>query len=288
MVTLGQVFRKHLGFARRYPLAFGLVQLISLIVVCNAWWLHRLAHAFGYIFAVWLGAFVTDVVVALNPKPAIGFPIKRPAIREVVTICVCILPGMLFLFVRYEGGWETINPYVRIAFIPLLLFAFPIVLAAIYLFRYKYKLRELGVNLRYWYLPIFIHVIMGGVTLWLAYDKSHWAEEFNRNGIGELYTGLVVAALSEEFLRMLLQTRLGAALRNVGLGFVLASIIWAFMHLPNFAQNYKTEGWGYAVLGVIDIIPIGLLWGYVTHRTKSLIPSIFIHGLNLWGLQNFY
>jgi membrane protease YdiL (CAAX protease family) len=33
-------------------------------------------------------------------------------------------------------------------------------------------------------------------------------------------------------------------------------------------------------------MPLGFLWGYITHRTKSLFPSIVIHALNLWGLQN--
>jgi membrane protease YdiL (CAAX protease family) len=35
------------------------------------------------------------------------------------------------------------------------------------------------------------------------------------------------------------------------------------------------------------MMPIGFLWGYLTHRTKSLLPAVLVHGLNFWGLQNF-
>jgi hypothetical protein len=37
----------------------------------------------------------------------------------------------------------------------------------------------------------------------------------------------------------------------------------------------------------VRIIPIGLMCGYLTHRTKSIIPSVLVHGSNFWGLQNF-
>jgi membrane protease YdiL (CAAX protease family) len=40
-------------------------------------------------------------------------------------------------------------------------------------------------------------------------------------------------------------------------------------------------------LSSIRIIPIGLVWGYLTHRTKSFVPATLVHGANFWGLQNF-
>jgi len=33
---------------------------------------------------------------------------------------------------------------------------------------------------------------------------------------------------------------------------------------------------------------MGLLWGYMTHRTKSLLPAVLVHGFNLWGLHNSF
>ena len=35
-----------------------------------------------------------------------------------------------------------------------------------------------------------------------------------------------------------------------------------------------------------DIVPLGLLWGYLTHRTGSFLPSVVLHATNIWGLQN--
>jgi membrane protease YdiL (CAAX protease family) len=28
------------------------------------------------------------------------------------------------------------------------------------------------------------------------------------------------------------------------------------------------------------------MWSYMILRTKSIMPSILVHGSNLWGLQN--
>jgi membrane protease YdiL (CAAX protease family) len=40
------------------------------------------------------------------------------------------------------------------------------------------------------------------------------------------------------------------------------------------------------VMGVLNIVPLGLLWGYLTHRTRSMVSSILLHATNVWGLQN--
>lgn len=37
----------------------------------------------------------------------------------------------------------------------------------------------------------------------------------------------------------------------------------------------------------VSILPLGLMWGYITYRTKSLIRTTLVHGFNVWGLQNF-
>ncbi|MBA3828825.1 MAG: hypothetical protein H0X33_07800 [Taibaiella sp.] len=39
---------------------------------------------------------------------------------------------------------------------------------------------------------------------------------------------------------MLLQTRLGAYLNNNATAIIINPIIWALMHVPNFAQDYRT------------------------------------------------
>ena len=65
-----------------------------------------------------------------------------------------------------------------------------------------------------------------------------------------------------------------------------ATILWAGMHIPVLhAQSPKTPLMLVAISS-LHIVPIGLLWGYITLRTKSILPATLVHGLNLWGLQN--
>jgi membrane protease YdiL (CAAX protease family) len=195
--------------------------------------------------------------------------------------------GAIFLIVRFSRHWATIHGIARLSLFALIPFVFPIVLALIFLFAYCYKPSELGVNARYWYLPFFINLLVGGITLTVAPQLSHWKSFFREVGFfNGLYTGLITAGLSEEFTRMLLQTRLGHAFHNKGLGLVAGTFIWASMHIPvDWSQNPKAS-FMQVVIGSSHLMPIGILWGYMTHRSKSLLPAVLTHGLNLWGLQN--
>ena len=84
---------------------------------------------------------------------------------------------------------------------------------------------------------------------------------------------------------MALQTRVGAYLRNPAVGWFFATLVWAFLHSPKW---YADGGDLYeALMGAVRIVPLGLMWGYITYRTKSLLPATLVHGLNVWGLQNF-
>ena len=99
-----------------------------------------------------------------------------------------------------------------------------------------------------------------------------------------LLATFVGAALPEETFRFLLQTRLGRAI-NPAAGWLIASYAWAFFHLPMW---YAESGDVLASsLGCVRIVPLGLMWGYVTHRTGNLWTAWLLHGANLWGLQNF-
>lgn len=277
----------HARIVRTYPAAMLLVCATFGLVLYYGWIDHRMAHAVGYLFAVWLGAFVTDLVVILRPRVAIGFPVKKPVWKELTAILVCTSLGLVFLGIRFSSLWTSLHGTPRVAAGSLVVFAYPIALALVYLLGFRYRPSQLGVNLHYWYLPLFIHLIVGGITLIAAPEKSHWHAAFAEFGaLNLLFTSIVCAALSEEFLRMLLQTRLGEALRNKGLGFVLATFIWAAMHLPVTAQGSWSDFRHLLFGGMWTITPIGFLWGYMTHRTKSLLPAVLVHGLNLWGLQN--
>ena len=72
-VTLA--LRQHLRIVRSYPVAMLVVLATFLLVLHFGRVEHRMTHWIGYLTAVWLGAFATDLTVNLNPLPLIGFPI---------------------------------------------------------------------------------------------------------------------------------------------------------------------------------------------------------------------
>jgi membrane protease YdiL (CAAX protease family) len=95
---------------------------------------------------------------------------------------------------------------------------------------------------------------------------------------------LLTAAVPEEFFRFAWQTRVGALRRNRAAGWFIASVAWAILHAPRFwDEGHSAIG---TLMGVVDIVPLGLLWGYLMHRTRSLLPSTLLHATNIWGLQN--
>ena len=290
-VTLALV--RHGKILRRYPLA-GLIVAVTCVRVLDVGVrLHQVPHAIGYLAAVWLGAFLTDVVTAEPSITAEGFPIHRPAGREAAVIVGFSALGFCSLAIRFHGPWAGVGglpPVERPAFVVLMLFfMFPIGLALLYLFGYRYKLRELGATLQGWYLGPVVLGIVGATALAVAPGGVLWRRLLHSWGLWWLlWIGLVDSALSEEFTRMLLQTRLAAVLKNTGMGFVTATFLWACLHMPEFHAGGLHNTWFGAFLGTVPIMPIGFLWGYLTHRTKSLLPAVLVHGFNFWGLQNFH
>ena len=284
LITL--TLRQHGSLIRRFPLAVILLAIISGTMLWHASGLHEWLQGMGYLLAVWLSAFVVDLVVNARPRPATGFPIKRPVRKELLIIFMCEILATVYLVIHFSSAGEAMSRNTRMLLLPLMVFVFPIVLALIYLFRYKYTIRELGINFRYWWLALIVSAVVGGITIGVAPEKIHWVSAYKEFGIGGwILSGFIGAALSEEFVRMLFQTRLGAAFGDMGLGLILASAIWGCMHIPANSQDSHDVTAG--LLGAVDYIPIGVLWGYMTHRTRSIIPAVLVHGLNAWGLQNF-
>ena len=118
-------------------------------------------------------------------------------------------------------------------------------------------------------------------------DSLTWDAVVAEGGgvLGAIFSGFIIAGLSEEFFRVIGQTRIGALIRNFGMGWFITTVIWALMHAPKwYGEGHDiTE----ALLSSVRIIPIGLMWGYLTHRTKSILPAVLVHATNVWGLQNF-
>lgn len=95
---------------------------------------------------------------------------------------------------------------------------------------------------------------------------------------------MISAALPEEFLRFAWQTRVSALFANRTTGWLVATMIWAMLHAPKiWSESHSLIG---TSMGVVSIVPLGLLWGYLTHRMRSFLPSMLVHATDVWGLQN--
>jgi membrane protease YdiL (CAAX protease family) len=158
----------------------------------------------------------------------------------------------------------------------------------VYLLLKKYKILELGLRTR----PLVY--LLTGLIIWgltglfaFVFNRSGilWESAYEEIGaIGLIMQGIIGAALVEEFSRFVIQSRFEKIYKTLGVNILFATIIWAFMHFP--VSYYNSKNASGTIIYCIQIIPIGFVWGYLTKRTKSILPSVFVHGLNLWGFQN--
>jgi uncharacterized protein len=95
------------------------------------------------------------------------------------------------------------------------------------------------------------------------------------------------AGLCEEFLyRAVLQTRLTAWLRSPWIGVVITAVIFGLAHAPGLylRGGPGVDGWSTDPLQVVahsiaTLAPVGLLFGLIYVRTKSLLLVVLLHGL---------
>ncbi len=168
------------------------------------------------------------------------------------------------------------------------LFTFPLGILIYLLFK-KYSLKQLGFITNP-LIYLFLGVIIWGLTGLFAYVFNEkgiiWSAGLKElNGfLGLLLQGVIGAALVEEFSRFVIQSRLQKVLHTTGMPILIATVIWAFLHFP--ANYFKGTTLADNLSHCIRIIPIGFVWGYLTQRTKSMMPAVLAHGFNLWGFQN--
>lgn len=267
-------------------LIFLLILTTSLVTIYTGYRHDTLKQSLTYLILMWFFSFIIDLYVIIRPTKE-TFIVRQPK-RESFYFIACFTLGLVFLFFRFSPSidWQQLNVMARIALMPLILFMFPIALAII-MFLLKYKPTDLGFRLNGLILIIPIILISALVNRTMSPQSLTYDVLVAETGgiLGALFTGIITAGLSEEFFKVVGQTRLGAYMKNFGLGWFITVFIWAFMHAPKWYSEdlNMTE----AILGSIRIIPIGLMWSYLTHRTKSILPSVIVHGTNFWGLQNF-
>ncbi|WP_424963690.1 CPBP family intramembrane glutamic endopeptidase [Ekhidna sp.] len=205
----------------------------------------------------------------------------------VIVVCQVIVVFMLFYWFVLSDPQDLGKPVKIAVMIVRLLFAFPVFFLIYFVGIKRYTFRQLGFHFRYWYIALPLIVLIGGVSYLVFPDGLQFQDVLKENGYLAFVTlGFITAAIPEEFTRNLLQTRLAKVLNSQSIGWIIASLFWALTHIPSFgSQNGDFAG---AAASALGILPIGLLWGYLNERYKSIIPSILIHGTNLWGLQNIF
>ena len=285
-----KLYQHFLNLYRRHKAGFWLSFLLSvtliIIAVLEASLLKTVTYLTVMFVAFLLSEFNYHIV---RPKLSV-WEIKKPKQELKVIIFVVLIASalMVFRFMLIEP--DKISQFTRtITFFLRILFVFPILLLIFFLGIKRYKPHQIGIgNFRYWYLSIPILFMIGGTTLMLFPEGVQFKQKWQAVGFSGFITfGFLTAAIPEEITRTLFQSRLGAVMNSKVAAWFIVSLVWALQHIPTFV--YKTNGDYYgATISALGILPIGLFWGYLNERYKSIIPSVILHGTNLWGLHNIF
>ncbi len=269
-----------------------IMTIINFIVLWNYISNDKILHGIGY-FVFFYVSILTVHYFTKKVTPTNEIEVKEPKKELSISIVFAVL-GLVFLTLSHMLKSKTL-PDTLFTKIPIgignLLFAIPFGIF-IYLLIKRYKLLDLGLRTK----PL--SSLLLGATIWgitgvFAYlfnrEGMFWEKLYNDDGIiGGIITiitqGIIGAALFEEFSRFIIQTRFERVFKTNGINILFATTIWAFMHFP--VTYYKNADVISVSFYCIQIIPIGFIWGYMTQRTKSILPSTITHGTNLWGFQN--
>jgi membrane protease YdiL (CAAX protease family) len=291
MNLLGKAFTRQV-LAIRNNLLVALLVLIT--AAADIYWGYlngKPGKAIAFLVTMWVCTFVTDLFT-VNKRDIKKLPIKNVK-RDTTWLIISVVVAFVCLMLRFVWlDWNSLKGLVKLAIaVPLILCAFQIFLAIAMLVS-RYKLKDLGIRFNKLMLAGVSALVITAIAAHLVAPQdvtyNRLMQELNGNIVSLVFMGVITAALPEEFMRMIFQTRIGALLNNRALGWYLACLVWAFMHFPKwYGDNGGAMTVKESILSTLQIVPIGLMWSYLIHRTQSIIPSIITHGFNLWGLQNF-
>jgi len=264
-----------------------LVAVVFAAVLGQSFWFGKLPQRLAYLGATAFSVVVADLI-SLRHRAA-PLPVHRPKL-ELAMAAGCLALSVCWLCLHFSfpssAGPSTLFAKLSRVAGALVVFNIPIALVDLLVLRYRFG--NLGFRAAasgLWAVPLILLFFFG-----LSYLSG---ASFTIGGVvreeGSIWRAVLVmifvAAMPEEFFRMTWQTRVGAVTGNNAAAWFLTAFLWAFMHAPIFHSGEPT--WTPALVNCLNIVPLGLLWGYVLHRTGSLIPSMILHIFNLSGLQNF-
>lgn len=262
---------------------------INFIVLWNYISNGKTLHGIGY-FVFFYVSILTIHFFTKRKPPKNEIEVKQPK-NEMLLILLFSLLGVISITINFylKSSGEQIGFLIRLpVLLGIFFFTFPLGIA-IYLLVKKYKIAQLGLSfkpLSYLLLGLLIWGITGLFAFLFNKSGIIWVEGYKELGgvSGIILQGVIGAGLVEEFSRFIMQSRFDRVFKLNGFNILFATTIWSFMHFPkNFFEGGQATD---IVIYCIQIIPIGFIWGYLTHRTKSIVPATLAHGLNLWGFQN--
>lgn len=263
--------------------------LINVFVLWNFISEGQTFHGIGYFVFFYFALFVIHFFTNKFP-PKNDIVVKQPK-RELTVFTLFSILGAIFITLNFylKSSDAEIGFIVRLPIIlGIFFFTFPVGMAVYLLFK-KYKILQLGLAtkpLSYLFLGLIVWGLTGLFAVVFNRSGVLWAAAYDELGgvSGMLLQGVIGAGLVEEFSRFALQSRFEKVFKQAGFNILFATVIWAFMHFPvTYFRDFNATG---TLTYCIQIIPIGFVWGYLTQRTKSILPATLVHGLNLWGFQN--
>jgi membrane protease YdiL (CAAX protease family) len=242
----------------------------------------RELQAIAYLLAIALSVLAIDAVLLRRPVAVKPLPIRH-ARAELFIAFLSFLVALAWLCSRFVAAYTIPSVILRLAAVSAV-FNIPLALAVLIL---RYWPGDLGFRFR-GFVPVPLVILCFGVLAAVCSPSSITLKEaYQEAGSsgGLLWMSFGEAALPEEFFRFVWQTRAEVSLDNRAAGWLMASVLWAVLHMPiAFGDSHSLTG---TLTYALCIVPLGLLWGYLTMRTPSILPSVLLHGLNIWGLQNF-
>jgi membrane protease YdiL (CAAX protease family) len=267
--------------AARHPAIAILLALLAMTILVTAIAGGRGTQAAIYFSALALSVLAIDTVLVWRPISVKATPVRHPG-AELLVASLSFAVAIGWLFSRFVYSYTIPSPILRLGAVSAI-FNIPLALVLLIL---RYRLGDLGIRFR-GFAPVPLVILCFGV-LAATFSPSSIAVKGFYEEAGSIWGLLLIAfvesALPEEFFRFVWQTRVGALLNNRAVGWLIASVLWAALHIPKeYGDSHSIAG---TLASTVSIIPLGLLWGYLTLRTGSILPSVLLHGTNFWGLQN--
>jgi membrane protease YdiL (CAAX protease family) len=263
--------------------------VINAAVLYNFYHKGQLLHGIGYFIFFYVCLAVIYFITRKYPSRT-TIVIMKPE-QELTASLYFIAFGFVTLLINFKLNFEAAHIGL-LTKLPLLicigLFGYPVAMLVYFLFK-KYNLLQLGLRtspVQSFLLGIILWGLTGGFAFLFNKSGINWGKPLmESDGLNNsILKGFFTAGIAEEFTRFIVQTRFEKAFKGKGFHILFSSALWAIVYFPvtYFNTGNITETFTYC----LQIIPMGFVWGYLTHKTKSFLPAALAHGLFPWGLHN--